>query len=76
VLPTALASVIRVRVITTVGSLFMSLTSYMVPIWPVIFAIALMGEDLPRNLFVALALILSRIALCQLRAFPAMLSGR
>ncbi|MEM6596077.1 MAG: DMT family transporter, partial [Pseudomonadota bacterium] len=46
-LPTALAAVIRVRVITTAGSLFMSLTSYQVPVWSVIFGIALMGETLP-----------------------------
>ncbi len=67
--PTAIASVIRVRVITTAGSLFMSLTSYMVPVWAVIFGIMLLGEDLPPQLFYALALILSGIALSQSRAF-------
>ncbi len=69
VMSTALASVIRVRVITTAGSLFMSLTSYMVPAWSVIFGITLMGEDLPRNLFLSLGLILTGIALSQWRAF-------
>lgn len=76
VMSTALASVIRVRVITTAGSLFMSLTSYMVPVWSVVFGITLMGEELPRTLFVALALILAGIALSQWRAFAALLRRR
>ena len=70
-LPTALAAVIRVRVITTAGSLFMSLTSYQVPIWSVIFGVTLMGESLPPQLFIALALILSGIAISQSRALSA-----
>ena len=73
ILPTALASFIRVRVITTAGSLFMSLTSYMVPVWAVIFGVALMGEDLPPQIFAALALILGGIALSQSRALAALL---
>lgn len=72
-LPTALAAFIRVRVITTAGSLFMSLTSYMVPVWSVIFGIMILNEDLPAQLFIALALILSGIALSQWRSFAAML---
>ncbi|MEM7469906.1 MAG: DMT family transporter [Pseudomonadota bacterium] len=68
-LPTALAAVIRVRVITTAGSLFMSLTSYQVPVWSVVFGIALMGEELPPQLFGALALILLGIAISQSRAW-------
>lgn len=70
--PTALAAVIRVRVITTAGSLFMSLTSYMVPVWSVIFGVSLMGEALPKQLFVALALILTGIAISQSRALTAL----
>jgi drug/metabolite transporter (DMT)-like permease len=71
VFPTAIAGIIRVRVITTAGSLFMSLTSYMVPVWAVIFGIALMGEALPPQLFWALAIILAGIALSQSRAIMA-----
>ena len=66
-IPTALAAVIRVRVITTAGSVFMSLTSYMVPIWSVLFGATLMGEILPKQLFFGLALILAGIALSQMR---------
>lgn len=70
VFPTALASFIRVRVITSAGSLFMSLTSYMVPVWSVIFGVTLMGEDLPAQLFLALAVILLGIGISQSRALP------
>ncbi len=72
-LPTALASFLRVRVITTAGSVFMSLVSYMVPVWAVIFGITLMGEDLPPTLFKALALILAGIALSQWRSLTSLL---
>lgn len=73
-LPTAAATVIRVRVITTAGSLFMSLTSYQVPIWSVIFGVVLLGEALPPQLFVALALILLGIGVSQSRAIGTMLT--
>ena len=72
-LPTALGAIIRVRVITTAGSLFMNITSYMVPVWSVIFGIALMGEDLPAQLYTALALILLGIFISQSRAIFAAL---
>ncbi|SDW29301.1 DMT family transporter [Litoreibacter albidus] len=71
--PTALAAVIRVRVITTAGSLFMSLTSYQVPIWSVILGVSFMGETLPPQLFYALAIILAGIGISQSRALMAMI---
>lgn len=71
--PTALAAVIRVRVITTAGSLFMSLTSYQVPVWSVIFGVSFMGETLPPQLFFALAIILAGIGLSQSRALTALI---
>jgi drug/metabolite transporter (DMT)-like permease len=71
-MPTALAAVIRVRVITTAGSVFMSLTSYQVPIWSVILGVSFMGESLPPQLFIALAIILAGIGLSQSRALIAM----
>lgn len=75
-LPTALAAVIRVRVITTAGSLFMSLTSYMVPVWSVIFGVTLMSEQLPPQLFMALGLILTGIAISQSRALGSVFRRR
>ena len=65
--PTGLAAIMRVRVIKTAGSLFMSLTSYMVPLWAVLFGAVFMGEALPGQLFLALALILGGIGLSQSR---------
>lgn len=71
--PTALGAIIRVRVITTAGSLFMNITSYMVPIWSVIFGITLMGENLPPQLFTALGLTLLGIFISQSRQITAAL---
>ncbi|WP_245924856.1 DMT family transporter [Aliiruegeria haliotis] len=75
-LPTAIAGVIRIRVITTAGSLFMSITNYMVPVWAVIFGVTLMREDLPAQMYVALALILLGIAVSQSRAIQASVRAR
>ena len=68
VMPTALAFVLRTRIIRSAGSLFMSLVSYLVPIWAVIFGVALRGEDLPATLFAGLALILAGIGLSEMKA--------
>ena len=67
-LPTGIAAVIRVRIITTAGSLFMSFVNYMVPIWSVIFGVVLLSEDLPSQLYLALAIILAGIAIAQWRS--------
>lgn len=76
IFPTGLAAIMRVRVITTAGSLFMSLTSYMVPIWAVLFGVTLMGEALPPQLFWALGLILAGIGISQSRALFQQLRAR
>lgn len=71
IVPTAMAAVLRIRVVTTAGALFMSLTSYLVPLWAVLFGIVLGGETLPANLYAALGLILAGIAVAQSRALLA-----
>jgi drug/metabolite transporter (DMT)-like permease len=63
--PTALAALLRVSVIRSAGSGFMTLTSYQVPIWSVIFGATILGEDLPLRFFAALALILGGLLLSQ-----------
>ena len=65
--PTAMAAALRVRIIKTAGSLFMSVAGYLVPVWAVIFGIVIMKEELPARLFLALALILLGIAVAQSR---------
>lgn len=67
VMPTAVAFFLRVHIIRNAGSIFMSLVSYIVPIWAVIFGIVLLGEELPRSLFAGLALILFGIGLSEWR---------
>lgn len=76
VFPTGLAAILRVYVITSAGSLFMSLTSYMVPLWAVLFGVTLMGEALPPQLFWALGLILLGIGISQSRAMLQQLRAR
>jgi drug/metabolite transporter (DMT)-like permease len=70
-LPTAVAAAMRVQIIVTAGSLFMSLTNYIVPVFSVMFGIALMGETPDAGLYAGLGLILAGIALAQSRALLA-----
>ncbi len=66
-IPTALAVLLRVHVIRTAGPGFMSLTSYQVPLWSMVFGWAILSEPLPLRFFAALALILAGLALSQRR---------
>lgn len=63
--PTALAVLIRVRVIRTAGSVFMTLVNYQVPVWSMVFGAAILGEALPWRFFAALGLILTGLAISQ-----------
>lgn len=63
--PTALAAFLRVHVVKTAGPTFMSYTSYMVPVWSVVFGWTFLGEDLPPQLLLALVFILGGIAMAQ-----------
>jgi drug/metabolite transporter (DMT)-like permease len=65
--PTALAALLRVMVIRTAGSVFMTLVNYQVPLWSVVFGTVVLHEDLPVRFFYALALILSGLAVSQWR---------
>ncbi|MBI1416178.1 MAG: EamA family transporter [Limimaricola sp.] len=63
--PTALAALLRVTVIRSAGSVFMTLVNYQVPLWAVIFGWAIMGETLPLSFFAALGLILTGLLISQ-----------
>lgn len=65
--PTALAAFLQVRLLQSAGPLFLSLVSYMVPMWAVVFGIVLMSERLSAGTLVALALILAGMAIAQSR---------
>ena len=63
--PTALATLLRVTVIRSAGSVFMTLVNYQVPLWSVLFGAVILSETLPLRFFAALALILTGLAISQ-----------
>ena len=63
--PTALAALLRVYVIRTAGSVFMTLVNYQVPLWSMIFGALVLSEVLPLRFFAALALIMTGLAISQ-----------
>lgn len=63
--PTALAALLRVSIIRTAGSVFMTLVNYQVPLWSVLFGVWLLNEMLPLSFFAALALILIGLLISQ-----------
>ncbi|MFN3823627.1 MAG: DMT family transporter [Pseudorhodobacter sp.] len=65
--PTALAALLRVSVIRSAGSGFMTLTSYQVPVWAVLFGAAVLGEEIPLRFAAALALILAGLFMSRSR---------
>jgi drug/metabolite transporter (DMT)-like permease len=70
ILPTAFAMLMMVHVVKSAGPSFMSLVNYQVPVWAVVFGIALLNETLPPSFISALALILAGIAISQYRRRP------
>lgn len=66
-IPTALAAYLRISVIRNAGSGFMTLTSYQVPVWSVLFGGLILGEDIPQRFIIALGLILAGLVLSQRR---------
>lgn len=62
---TALATLLRVIVIRSAGSVFMTLVNYQVPLWSMLFGAWFLAEALPLRFFAALALILMGLAISQ-----------
>jgi drug/metabolite transporter (DMT)-like permease len=65
--PTALATILYFRLISSAGPTFMSLVNYLSPAVAVFLGVALLGEQPGVNAYGGLALILSGIALSQWR---------
>lgn len=65
--PTALATLLLVRVVQTAGPTFLSIVNYLVPVWSVIFGTILLSEVLPGQFLGALGLILAGLAISQAR---------
>jgi len=67
IFPTGLAFLLRVVLIRSVGPIFMSLVAYIVPLWAVLLGVILLGETLELSTYFAALIILSGVALTQLR---------
>lgn len=65
VFPTALAIVMLYEVVRRAGPTFLSLVNYMVPLWAVLFGALMLGESVPPQTPVALALILGGVAISE-----------
>ncbi len=75
-LPTAFATLLRVSIIRSAGSVFMTLVNYQVPIWSMVFGAWILSEALPLRFYVALAMILTGLAISQWFSLRKMLIGR
>ncbi|MQY43139.1 EamA family transporter [Epibacterium sp. SM1969] len=65
--PTAAANFLRVLVVRGAGPVFMSLTSYQIPVWSVLLGAVFLKEAISYTLIVALGFILSGIAISQFK---------
>ncbi|MDE0841783.1 MAG: DMT family transporter [Porticoccaceae bacterium] len=74
-IPTAGANLLRVQVTRTAGPVFMSLTSYQVPLWSVIFGVLLLDEPFDNSLVISLSLILAGVGVSQYHGIKKLLSG-
>lgn len=67
-MPTAFATYLRVLIIRSAGSVFMSFVNFMVPLWALFFGVVLLSEPVPNSLFLALVLILGGMIISQFRS--------
>ena len=74
-IPTAGANFLRVQVTRTAGPVFMSLTSYQVPLWSVILGVLVLGEPFNYSLLISLSLILAGIGISQYPAIKKLLTN-
>lgn len=63
--PTAFATYLRILIIRSAGSVFMTLVNFQVPLWSVVFGAVLLSEPTPSSLFAAMVLILSGLVISQ-----------
>jgi drug/metabolite transporter (DMT)-like permease len=68
--PTAIATLVHLRLIASAGPTFMSLINYCIPVVALLIGVALLDEDPGANAYSGLLLILAGIALSQLRRTP------
>lgn len=73
--PTAFATLLRVSIIRSAGSVFMTLVNYQVPVWSMIFGAWILSEALPLRFYIALTLILTGMAISQWFSLRKLLLG-
>jgi len=64
-MPTAIATILLVRIIQTAGPAFYSQANYQVPVWSIIFGAVVLNESLPFHFFIAFSLILAGLLIAQ-----------
>ncbi len=64
--PTAIATVMILRIIDRQGASFLSQINFLVPVVGMVFGVLMLGERFPANAYVALAIILLGIALSRM----------
>jgi drug/metabolite transporter (DMT)-like permease len=74
--PTAIATLVHLKLIASAGPTFMSLINYCIPVVALLIGVALLGEEPGANAYTGLILILAGIAVSQLRRSNAMTSDR
>ncbi len=75
-LPTAFATLLRVSIIRSAGSVFLTLVNYQVPIWSMVLGAWILSEALPLRFFIALVMILTGLAISQWFSLRKLLTGR
>jgi drug/metabolite transporter (DMT)-like permease len=66
--PTAIATLVHLKLIASAGPTFMSLINYCIPVVALLIGVALLGEEPGANAYSGLLLILAGIGLSQLRS--------
>ncbi len=74
--PTAFATLLRVSITRRAGSVFLTLVNYQVPVWSMVFGAWILSEALPLRFYIALAMILTGLAISQWFTLQKMLLGR
>ena len=74
--PTAIATLVHLKLIASAGPTFMSLINYCIPVVALLIGVALLGEEPGANAYTGLVLILAGIAVSQLRRSKAMTGDR
>ncbi len=74
IMPTSVGAILIVLVVRRAGASFLSQINFLVPVFGTVFAILFLGEQLPPNAVIALAVILTGVAIARRRPKRALIS--